>query len=260
MNALRAELLKLRRPAVLCGAGGVLPLLAVVATVAALLSAGDTASPDGLALTRGALSQAGGLTAGFSATSSFLGLLVFVLFLTSAGGEHSGGTLRALLVREPRRARLLTGKLGALALFTAAALLVALLASAVTALLLAPSQDLVTDAWLSVEGLQAAARDYADALLAALLYGALGLSLAVLTRSSAVALGAGLAWLLPAEHIVQNAWSGAGRWFPGLLLESLAAGGTTTTPYARALLLGTAVGLVALAAAATAFVRRDVST
>lgn len=258
-RVVRSELLKLRRPAVLYGVGAVLPLLSVVATLAVVLAAGDGPT-DGPGVTRAALSGSGGLTAGFAATASFLGILVFALFATSTGGEHTGGTLRALLTREPRRLRLLGGKLVALSLFTAAALLVAVVGSAVTALLLAPSQDLATSGWLDGAGLRAAAGDYGDALLAALLYGLLGAAVATLARSGTIALGAGLAWLLPAEHIVQNAWAGAGRWFPGLLLEGLAAGGNDTTTYARAVLLGGGTAVAAALVAAGVFARRDVST
>ena len=58
----------------------------------------------------------------------------------------------------------------------------------------------------------------------------------------------------PFEHIVQNAWADAGRWFPGLLREALAAGGTSVTTVERSLLVGGAV----VAAAAYDLHRRDV--
>ena len=46
--------------------------------------------------------------------AGFIGILVFVLFTASIAGEFSQGTLRALLTRQPRRARLMIGKLAAL--------------------------------------------------------------------------------------------------------------------------------------------------
>ncbi len=59
-------------------------------------------------MTLGELSRAGGLSAGFTATA-VLGLLVFTLFASAFGSEHSSVTLRALLTREPRRLRLQVG-------------------------------------------------------------------------------------------------------------------------------------------------------
>lgn len=87
-----------------------------------------------------------------------------------------------------------------------------------------------------------------------------GTALGVLLRSTAVALGVGLAWFLPLEHIIQQSWVGASRWFPGLLFEAVARGGTTETSYARALVLGLLVAAGGLVVGAVSFARRDVST
>lgn len=259
-NVLASELHKLRRPAVLLGAGAVLPLLSVAATAGVVLSAGEAAPTDGPGTSLSSLSQAGGLTAGFAATAVFLGLLVFALFATGFGSEHTSGTLRAMLTREPRRLRLLAGKWLALSAFTATSLLLALAGSALTAIALARSQSLDTGAWYGGEGLLLAAADYRNALLSALLYGTLGAVVATLTRSGTIAVGAGLAWLGPAENLIADGWSAGSQWFPGLLFRTVAQGGTASTSYARALLLGGLLTALAAAVAATTFVRRDVST
>ena len=74
------------------------------------------------------------------------------------------------------------------------------------------------------------------------------MALAVLLRSAPIALGVGIAWSGPFEHLLQDAWRGAGEWFPGLLLEDLASDGAG----ARAgVILALYVALAALAAAAT---------
>lgn len=260
MNVLRAELLKLRRPAVLFGAGLVLPLLSMVATLAVLLAASGTPAQDGPGVTLDALSRAGGLTAGFSATLAFLGILVFALFATGFGAEHSAGTLRAMLTREPRRLRLLAGKWLALVSFTAGTLLVALAGSSLVAVALAPSQGLDTGQWFTGDGLAVAAGDYRNGLLSAVLYGTAGAVVATLVRSTPIAVGVGLAWLGPAEHLIADAWSNSNRWFPGLLFEAIAEDGTAATSYGRAVLLGTLLAASAAAIATTVFVRRDVTT
>ena len=51
--------------------------------------------------------------------------------------------------------------------------------------------------------------------------------LAVVVRSVPIALAIEIVWSGPIEHLVQNVWAGAGRWFPGLLLEAFAGGGST---------------------------------
>lgn len=259
-RVLTSELLKLRRPSVLLGVGGVLPLLSVVATLAVLLSAGAVPPTDGPGTTLGELSQAGGLTTGFISTAVFLGLLVFALFATGFGTEHTSGTLRAMLTREPRRLRLLAGKWLALATFTAGTLLVALVASGLTALALAPSQGIDTSAWFSGDGLLLAAGDYRNAAISALLYGTLGATVATVLRSGTIALGIGLAWLGPVEHLIADGWEAGSRWFPGLLFEAASQGGTSATSFSRALLLGGLLVAVAVVVASTTFVRRDVTT
>ena len=90
-------------------------------------------------------------------------------------------------------------------------------------------------------------------------YAVLGMALAVLVRSVPVALAVGIAWAGPFEHLVQNAWSPAGRWFPGLLLEAFAAGGTTAVTASRALATVAAYVLIAAAIALVVFDRRDVA-
>jgi hypothetical protein len=60
----------------------------------------------------------------------------------------------------------------------------------------------------------------------------------------------------PIEHITQNAWAGAARWFPGLLLEGVAEGGNAQASVDRALVL-TAMFAVALAVTAFAAFRRS---
>lgn len=269
IRSFRSELLKLRRPSVVFGAVGAKIGFALLATVLTFVTA-DAATTAavvrppsegaGFDATLADLAQAGGLTRGFSVAAGFISLLVFVVFLTSVTAEYGHGTLRMLLSREPRRARLLGGKVLALLAGTAGALLVAQLFSAAATVVLAGMRDVPTTDWFSGAGLVDAAGDYLNALLTATFFGVLGLTLGVLLRSTPLALGVGLAWLMPFEHIVQNGWSGAGRWFPGLLFEAVGRGGNAVTTYQRSLVLALGFTAVALVAGSVSFMRRDVST
>ena len=264
IRSMHAELLKLRRPAIIYGAAGGMLGFALLATVLTFATATTTvaASPmggDSLTSTIGQLAQPGGLTRGFTIAAGFIGLLVFVLFTTSMTSEYGLGTIRVLLIRQPRRARLLAGKLLALLAFVAALLFAAELLAGGAAIALALTRDISTADWFTAEGLRHCIGDYANAVLTATVFGTVGITLGVFCRSTPIALGVGLAWLGPLEHIIQLNWAGAARWFPGLVFDAVASGGTTITTYERALVTALAYSVVALAAGALTFVRRDIS-
>jgi len=263
IRSMHAELLKLRRPAIIYGAGGAMLGFALLATILTYATATTAAvsfvGGDSLTSTVGQLGQPGGLTRGFTIAAGFIGLLVFVLFTTSITSEYGLGTIRVLLLKQPRRARLLAGKLLALLACVAAVLLAAELISGVAAIVLAHTRGIPTANWFTAAGLRHVASDYANALLVASLFGTVGMTVGVLTRSTPLALGIGLAWLAPLEHLIQLSWSGAGNWLPGLVFAAVAAGGTTITTYPRALITALAYAALALAAGTLSFLRRDVS-
>jgi ABC-2 type transport system permease protein len=266
IRSFRAELIKLRRPAVLYGAAGAMLGFALLATVLTFATASSAttapASPVGgaaLESTVAQLGQPGGLTRGFTIAAGFIGLLVFVLFTTSMTSEYSLGTIRVLLTRQPRRARLLAGKLLALLAFVAALLLAAELLASAAAVALAQARNISTTDWFTAAGLQHGAGDYANAVLTATVFGAVGITVGVFCRSTPIALGVGLAWLGPLEHIVQLNWSAAARWFPGLVFDAVASGGTAIITYPRALVMALAYAGLAISAGTVSFLRRDVS-
>jgi ABC-2 type transport system permease protein len=256
----RAELLKLRRRRVAVAVGVGALAFAVVATTVVFLSASDTAQvPAGRGATVASLGKAGGATEAFSLGVSGAGILVLVLFIANVAGEFSQGTFRTLLMRQPRRVGLLGGKMAALLVFAAVVLAVAELLTVTVSTALAPSQDVSTAAWFSVDGLGEAAGDYATALFCVAAWASLGMALAVFVRSIPVALAIGVVWSGPFEHLLEDAWSAASQWFPGLLLEALATGGTSEVSVTRSLVLVALYVAAAGAAAAVVFARRDIT-
>ena len=133
-------------------------------------------------------------------------------------------------------------------------------AAVLTALLVAPGQDLATAAWFTSDGWAALGSGLGNLVLATLGWGLLGALLARLLRSPAAAVGAGLAYALPFELLVTTAWDSGGHWLPGRLLETLAQGGTAAVTYGRAALLLAIYGALAVVAGTTLFARRDVAT
>ena len=257
----RAELIKLRRRRVAIAMTVSALAFAVIATTLVFLSATSAGEPGAQ---RGAtvesLGQAGGATEAFSIGVSFVGILVLVLFIANFAGEFSQGTFRTLLMRQPRRIGLLAGKLGALLAFAAVGLALAEILTVAASAAIAPSQDVSTASWLGIDGLGEAAVDYAKALFGIAAWASLGMALAIFVRSIPVALAIGIVWSGPFEHLLDDAWSTAGQWFPGLLLEALAAGGTADVSSTRALTLVAGYVAVAVSAAAIVFARRDITS
>jgi ABC-2 type transport system permease protein len=247
--ALRAELVKLRRRRVLFVTAATTLVFSIGSAAIVLASVARTANPDGRGVTLASLADAGGGTEVFTTAVSFAGTFLFVVFVGAVAVEFSRGTFRTMLLHEPRRLRLLAGKMAGLLLFAAVVLAAAEALTWLAARLLAPSQDVATGEWTSAAAL-------GDALTG---YALLGMTVAVLVRSVPIALAIGIAWAGPFEHLLQDAWSPADRVFPGLLLEDYVAGGTTEVSASRALLTLTVYLAIAAAISATTFVRRDIT-
>ncbi len=257
----KAELLKLRRRRVAVAVALTAIVFAAVAAVGVFLSATEAGDPGAAqrGVTVDELAQAGGATEAFAIGASFAGILVLVLFIANVAGEFSQGTFRTLLMRQPRRIALLAGKMTALLAFVAVVLLVAEVLTVAASAAIAPSQGVEMEAWFSVDGLGQAAGDYATALAGLSAWACLGMALAVFVRSIPVALAIGIVWSGPFEHLLQDAWATATQWFPGLLLESLASGGTDEVSLTRALVLVGLYVAAAVTAAGLVFARRDVT-
>jgi ABC-2 type transport system permease protein len=257
--ALRSELVKLRRRRVLI-VTAVTTLIFSIGSAAVVLAAAErTGNPRGRGVTFASLADAGGGTEVFTTAVSFAGTFLFVVFVGAVAVEFSRGTFRTMLLHQPRRLRLLAGKMAGLLLFAAVVLAAAEALTWLSARLLAPSRDIATGDWISPTALGDALVDYVSVLYWITGYALLGMTVAVLVRSVPLALGIGIAWAGPVEHILQDAWSTANQLFPGLLLEAFVAGGTTEVSASRALLTVTVYLLIAVAIAATTFARRDVT-
>ena len=93
--------------------------------------------------TLAALSGHGGGTEAFAVGASFVGFFVFVTFIALIATEFSGGTFRALLLRDPHRMRVIVGKLAGILVVAAGVVAVIEVATFVASLVVAPAQDVV---------------------------------------------------------------------------------------------------------------------
>jgi len=257
-GAFSSEWVKLRRRSMLLwgfGAGLFFPLLATILTI-------ERASRYG-PFNRGhlpiaVLEQANGLVHGVTDVSGLIGVVSLCLFAASFSIEYSQGTLRNLLVREPRRGLFLAGKFAAMVAFILGVVVVSIGVSVAVAFILAPGKGIATSAWTSSTGLNDLFQAVFHAWLAASFYGVFGATLGILLRSPAVSIPVAVIYFLPIEAIIVGAiWSGGANWLPAHLLEALAHGGNGDSSYYHALLMLTLYSLGIGGAIVTLFRRRD---
>jgi hypothetical protein len=256
----RAELAKLLRRRVVLTTALAALVLAIGGAAIVLAAAKPAAEdPSGRGPIIETLSRAGGGTEVFRTSASFVGTFLFVVFVGLMAAEFSRGTMRSMLLRQPGRVRLLAGRVAALLTFAAVTLGATEAVAWLAARAFAGGQGVSTARWTTGAALGAALADYGAVLVWITGYAILGTLVGVLLRSVPLALGVGIAWAGPLEHLVQNAWPGATRLFPGLLLEAFVAGGTPDVTAGRALAAIAPYTVVAAAIAAVHFARRDIT-
>jgi ABC-2 type transport system permease protein len=260
---IRAELLRLvrRRTMVIAGAGALLFSAVATLTVFSSATSGPAtgAASRRSAATLASLAAHGGGTEAFAIGASFVGFFVFVSFIAVIATEFSGGTFRALLLRDPHRMRVIVGKLVGLLIVAAGVVALAEVLTFALSLLMAPSQDVATGDWFSLASLGDAIRDYGTVLAGVAGWAVFGTMLAVIFRSAPLALAVGFAWAGPFENIVVDSWNPGFRFFPGQVLASLIRGGTAELGLGRAGLTAVLYTGVAAATALVLVSRRDVT-
>jgi ABC-2 type transport system permease protein len=239
INAFRAEWVRLLRVRTLLAVA--IPLTFFPALITVLTFAAGTGAPGSgpashLTVTLSDLTASDGYLVGIDPAATVIGVVVMVFFAASFGADYTHGTLRNLLVRGPRRTRLLTGRLAAMLAFTAGGLVVSVTASVAAAWAASASYDVSTEAW--TEFLTESAASWVALVVASIGWGTIGAALGTVLRSVAAAVAVGVVWVLPVEASLSAAWDGSGRWLPGAVFDAVAAQGSD------ALSLTTAVALV----------------
>src|SRR5271170_192213 len=147
LNAFRSEWVKLRRRTLLFGVFGGLALAASFFVIL-LFSQASAVGPGSADLpSLVVLAQPNGLIHGIDRVVVLLGIVAFGIAAFQIASEYSLGTLRQLLVRQPRRAVLLTGKyLGVISFLVAAVVFAAFVAGGV-AVVMAHRRHVPVGAW-----------------------------------------------------------------------------------------------------------------
>ncbi len=260
MRVVRSELVRLFRPRLLAGWFGLTALFAVMVNMIMFSSATEQSGmPNGPGVafpTALELAAPTGVVAGLSAAASMFGVVALAFWAIAGAGDYQTGLIRLLATAEPRRWKLVMGKTLSLALITAAASTVATVMCVVVAPAAAGAAGIPTDAWGSDGSVIASA--WVNAYGSMLVWGAIGLALATVLRSSPAAISIGIGYVLVVESILGMALNSP-SWLLGSTMRAFAAGGNESMNYASASGLAIAYVLVSLFIATLVTNRRDIT-
>ena len=261
--AVRSELTRLRQPRLLVTWFGLMTLFAVmINTVMITFSTGGGSLPPGAPgvafPTLAELESPSGLMSGLAAASSMFGMVTLSIWAVVTASDYGSGLIRLLVAAEPRRWRLLAGKVVALVILTAAATTVAAIVNALAAVPVAGAAGVSTAAW-GTDLVEVVGGAWVNLFLALCVWGVLGLVIAVLTRSAAVAIAIGVGYVLVVESIIKMLEDVPSDWLLGTILNAVANGGTAAVSYGTALALGFGYVTLGLVLAGAVFIRRDVT-
>lgn len=232
-GSLAAEILKLRkRPAtwiiailwllLAVGFGYVLPYLIYLLVSNTPEAQGGGAAPAEVILAGALPESLIGTTLGLS--SSFGGALALILGALLIGSEYGWNTLKTILTQRPARLEVYAGKLLALALLLVVLVLAAFLSAMAASAVVAAIRG-VAAGWPPVWDI---VRGIAAGWLILAMWSLFGVMLALLARSTALAIGLGLVWFLVVENLVggfaslAEALATVNRALPGVNAGSLA--------------------------------------
>src|ERR1700727_2393482 len=218
--AFTSEWTKLRRPTLFLST--FLGLAAAASLFVVLLF--SQASADGGIVTLHQLAKPNGLVIGVARASILLGVVAFGIAASQVASEYSLGTLRQLLVRQPRRAVLLAGNILGVISFLVLALCFAAVIALIVAVAAAQARGVPTTAWFTGPGLGDLFRELGDLALAVIGYSVLGMALGQFVRSAVFAVIVGFAWLVAIENIVTRIVPSIQQWLPGQSILAVASG------------------------------------
>jgi len=261
LHVVRSELTRLAQRRTLLVWFGLMALFAVMVNTVMGSAIGqldpNTPSPGVSFPTRAELEAPSGLMAGLAAASNMFGIVTLSLWAFFTAQDYSSGMIRLLVAGEPRRWRLLAGKSIALVGISALAVTVAALACLASAPAVGAS-GVSTAAW-GTDLPTVIGEAWANLFLSQLVWGVLGLVIAVLSRSAMVAVSIGVGYVLVVESLVRMVDGAPVDQLLGTTLGAIAKGGTAAVSYSSALALGGTYVIVGFILAGIVFARRDVT-
>jgi ABC-2 type transport system permease protein len=264
MRAFRSEFIRIWRPAYFYGGFGAMAAFAALISVF-IYTAANTGPPvpgpaSGQAAGFASVAQIaspGGFLAPLTVLSRPAGVIVLSLWAMAVATDYSTGLIRIVVQAYSRRVRLLTGKIAALAAFTVIAATIAYLVMVFCARPLARLEGIDVEHW-KTDFASHFFKGYLDFTVAMLVWGLIGLLLAVLTRSSAIAIGIGIGFLLVVESLIMIVAANAAKYLPGGTLTTLVQGGTDGFSWGAAAGVVVLYGVIAAGVSLLVFRSRDI--
>ena len=263
MRSLRSELVRLRRPGMLLAWFGLMALFAIMANTIMFSVSGEggdlpPGAPGVVFPTAAELAAPDGLMAGMPAASSMFGIVTLSFWAIAVATDYSTGLIRLLVAAMPRRWPLLAGKVAALAILTAVATTVAAVVTLAVAPMGAEGAGIDTSRWADA-AVGTILGTWASTYLALLVWGVIGLAIAYLARSAALAISVGAGYVLVVEGMLGQLFDTTPDWLLGSTLTAVAQGGTATLSQTTAMAWAGLYVALGLAAAAVVLMRRDVT-
>ncbi len=259
LDAFRSQWVKLRRPRLLVSTYASLFAVSALFTVLVFVRAGRAHAKGESFITLQELAQPNGLARGLTRAALLLGVVAFGIAAAQIAFDFSLGTLRQLLVRQPRRGVFLSGASLGILTFLAGAVVCSGIGGGAAAFVMAHVKHVPTSAWTSAAGLAYLGRALGDVALAVTGYGILGIVAGLILRSPAPAVVVGFVYLLPVEGILSAVVRGADRWLPGQLLAAISSGGAGDVAFSHALMVASGYVVLASLIGAALFLREDVT-
>jgi hypothetical protein len=256
-----AEWRKLRRPTLFFGtfAAALFFNGLITSFIYLMIDSPDGNADRGRSVGRDVLGLASGSVNGFASIGGLLGIIVLCVFAAQSAQEYTYGTLRNLLVRQPRRLVLLMGKYAAMKVFALLFAFINAIVSIAISVYLSDRAKVSTDLWFTSDGWSAIGHTFINVYISIVFYAVIGIALGILLRSPISAISIALVWLLIIENLIGAVKPVTLDWVPGNQLATIAQGGSQSISYSHALSLGSFYVLIALVASSFLFTKRDVA-
>jgi len=256
-----AEWRKLRRPTLFLGTfAAALFFNGLITSFIYLMIDSPQGNGDrGRTITREVLGLAGGSVNGFASIGGLLGIIALCVFAAQSAQEYTYGTLRNLLVRQPRRLTLLMGKYAAMKSFVLLLTAINAVVSIAISVYLSDRAKVSTDLWFTSAGWSAIGHTFINVYISIVFYAIIGITLGIFLRSPISAISIALVWILIIENLIGAVKPVTLVWMPGNQFAVIAQGGTPSVSYSHALILGSSYVLLALLVSSFLFTKRDVA-
>ena len=251
LNVISSELRKMRRPSILASTFLIIGTLSIGLTSFIFLRNNQQTYRE--------IVKFDGATSSYAMVTAFMGFVALVIFASQTAQEYTFGTLRNLLVRQPNRKILFTGKFLAMSLFAVMYAAFTFALNVGLSFALANYKHLDTHLWLSSQGITHTATFLLNTTLAMIGYGSFGMAIGMILKSPMGAISASLLWFLVIEGLIGAIEKKVSSWLPGNALAVVNEGGIAHFSYSQGLAVATTYAVVLMGFSGYLFLTRDVA-